>query len=108
LIVTPAFYPLPDGVLLIRCGANTRIVVRGPITQTPIVAIIDANHRADRMCREAHAHPGAQAGGAVNGYVHMVAVYSDNLVDGLAPEQDLAPHAARNDLRATSSHRIAS
>jgi beta-glucanase (GH16 family) len=35
----------------------------------------------------------------------MVAVDSENLVDGLAPESDLAPHAAGNDLSASSSHR---
>jgi len=41
----------------------------------------------------------------VDRHVHMVAVDSDNLVDGLAPESDLAPHAAGNDLSALSWHR---
>jgi beta-glucanase (GH16 family) len=35
----------------------------------------------------------------------MLAVDSENLVDGLAPESDLAPDAARDDLRASSWHR---
>jgi beta-glucanase (GH16 family) len=36
----------------------------------------------------------------------MLAVDSEDLVDGLAPESDLAPHAARDDLGASSSHRM--
>jgi len=35
----------------------------------------------------------------------MVAIDGENLVDGLAPESDLAPHAARNDLSASRPHR---
>jgi beta-glucanase (GH16 family) len=72
----------------------------------PAVAVIDANHRADRVDGETHAHSAPQAGGAADRYVHMVAIDSENLVDGLAPERDLAPHAAGNDLSARSSHRL--
>lgn len=100
------FYALPGRrALVIRCGATTTIAGSGQTTQMPTVAVIDANHRADRMCREAHARSGPHAGGAADRYVHMVAVDSDNLVDGLASESDLAPHAAGNDLSASSSHR---
>jgi hypothetical protein len=73
--------------------------------QMPPVVVIDANHRADRMCREADTRSGPHAGGAADRYVHMVALDSENLVDGLASESDLAPHAAGNDLSASSSHR---
>lgn len=71
----------------------------------PTVAVVDAYHRADRMCRETHAHSGPHAGGAADRNFHMVAVDHEYLVESLAPESDLAPHAAGNDLSASSSHR---
>ncbi|MDX6720713.1 MAG: hypothetical protein QOJ63_2967 [Solirubrobacteraceae bacterium] len=85
---------------MIRCGAGT-IAGSRPTT----LAVIEANHRADRMRREAHVHSGPYAGRAADRYVHMLAIDSDNLVDGLASKSDLAPEAARDDLSASSSHR---
>lgn len=67
--------------------------------------VIDAIHGVERMCREAHARPGTHAGGGDDRYVNMVAIDSENLVDGLALESDLAPHTAGNDLCTASSHR---
>jgi hypothetical protein len=50
-----------------------------------MLALIEANHRADRIGREAHVRSGPHAGGAADRYIHMVAVDSEDLVDGLAP-----------------------